>query len=226
MFEFDMGSKKPKTEELVLPRHEPTLPKLLLGMEALVDDFEGIHIFSGPEKASLICTFDINTSLHISGFGAPRTYWRAKKSCKRLLADPDQDELDFESMSALLLSKQIDLSCPALQDDEESGQEYAFLDTVVIRKCPLFTLKMSINDKEWKSEVLVDEDANLSLINKEFFLSLNLPQKEIKTCKKPTSAFGFVGKEIEYVEVFLHNEKGEKLSHPIRLHLIQTYAQT
>ena len=85
MFEFDMGSKKPKTEVLVLPRHEPTLPKLLLGMEALVDDFEGIHIFTGPEKASLICTFDINTSLHFNGFGAPRQYWRAKKSCKRLL---------------------------------------------------------------------------------------------------------------------------------------------
>ena len=220
MFEFDMGSKHPRTEVLVLPKHEPTLPKLLLGMEALVDDFEGLHIFPGPEKASLVCTFDVNNSIHFSGFGAPKTCWRAKKSCKTLLLDQDLEEHDFESISAMLLSKQADRCCPALQDDEDQGQECVFLDTVVIRKCPLFTLSMSAEEDKWRSEVLVDEDANLSLINKEFFLNLKLPDKVLQKCTRPETAFGFTDKIIEFVEVFLYNEKGEKLTQPIRLHLM------
>ena len=220
MFEFDMGSKHPRTEVLILPTHEPTLPKLLLGMEALVDDFEGLHIFPGPEKASLVCTFDVNNSIHFSGFGAPKTCWRAKKSCKTLLLDQDLEEHDFESVAAMLLSKQTDRCCPAIQDDEDQGQECVFLDTVVIRKCPLFTLSMSIEENKWRSEVLVDEDANLSLINKEFFLNLNLPDKVVQRGPRPNSAFGFTDKIVEFVEVFLYNEKGERLSQPIRLHLM------
>ena len=158
-FEFYMGSVRPKSEILILSEHEPTLPKLLLGMEALVEDFEGIHIQPTEGKTALRCTFDVNTKVSFGGVGPRKVVWKTKSSLRKIRAHTEEINLDFKSVATMMNSKKyIDRCCPELEEDEDFGQEYAYLDTVAIRTCPLFALSLSVGKvKKWKGEVLVDE---------------------------------------------------------------------
>ena len=125
-FEFYMGTVRPKSEVLVLSQHEPTLPKLLLGMEALVEDFEGIHIQPIEGKTALRCTFDVNSKVSFEGVGPNKIVWKTKKSLRKIRAHTEEIDLDFKGVAAMIRSRSsIERCCPEIEEDEDFGQEYA-----------------------------------------------------------------------------------------------------
>jgi hypothetical protein len=82
---FDLGGVEVKTKVLFLQKHEPTLPKLLLGLECLTEDFGGMYLEKGEKLGSLKCSFAKGGVKVFDGLGAPE--WAGEENGVRLLEE-------------------------------------------------------------------------------------------------------------------------------------------
>ena len=177
-FQFRIGRVRCDTDALILSEHEPTLPRLLLGMKTMMRDFKGEFIYPDLEggPADLRCRFgaDIEHEYRGKGIHKPKAC-SALMPADLLLDEINEDKLD-ESFKAIVAATIGQTTLDELVRDEEAEQyQGEYSDTIVARKCPAFCLNFETENKEnFQAEALIDEGDDYNYISARFLEELEL----------------------------------------------------
>ena len=225
LFDFKFGALHPQVEVVVLPHHEPTLPKLLLGQNALMGKFHGMLMYP-PDRDNLLdlkTAFLINPKIVFKGRGPPvdnsKEVVRVMDFFKEEERADEHESAAFKKVTSKVLLNSAVCS-DLLTDDDEFLELEGYAGTVASRRCPVLYAEMKpLSGESWEQAVCVDMASPYSFIHRDLVSEIDPKLIRKTTDFKPI--FITEGKEyLEFVELKLRFEVGSFAEKITRFYIV------
>ena len=206
---FLMGKSRLFAEVLVLEKHEPTLPKLLIGLDALMGNFGGMLMQQGKGSGQLEVSFGKSRNHIFYGEGGAQESSRKGES-ERISAHVQQTQEESTAadkvfrLAAATAKKQYEHTSQGDEVDAMSlgiSQDY-FVDS----QCPVIEGSIGNN----KVDLVVDVKSTYCLISEEYVKHNSINMQGERKCPSLVDQEGIIREGLGWVTVAVVIEKHSK----------------